>query len=79
MPTLLLLYGFRFFFYSNENKEPIYVHVTKGDAYGKIWLEPEIEIVYLKGFSSAEEKQIVSIINDYSAEFKIKWNEYFKK
>jgi Domain of unknown function (DUF4160) len=79
MPTLLLLYGFRFFFYSNENNEPIHVHVTKGNAYGKIWLEPEIEIAYLKGFGSSEEKQIISIVTDYSAEFKIKWHEYFNK
>ena len=42
MPTLLLLNGFRFFFYSNENTEPIHVHVKKGDATGKIWLESEM-------------------------------------
>lgn len=44
MPTLLLIDGFRFFFYSMENNEPIHVHVSKGDAVGKIWLEPEIAV-----------------------------------
>ncbi|MBO9684061.1 MAG: DUF4160 domain-containing protein [Flavisolibacter sp.] len=42
MPTLLNEKGFRFFFYSNENSEPIHIHVKKGQAEGKIWLEPTL-------------------------------------
>lgn len=79
MPTLLLLNGFRFFFYSNENNEPIHVHITKGDAYGKVWVEPEINIAYLIGFSGSEEKTIIEIITEYAPAFKQKWNEYFNK
>ena len=56
MPTLLLLNGLRFFFWSNENEEPIHVHVTKGDANGKIWLEPDIKIEYWIGFSNSEQR-----------------------
>jgi len=77
MPTLLLLNGFRFFFYSNENDEPIHVHVIKGNAKGKIWLDPEILIAYLHGFSSREESFIMQIVNDHTAIFKQKWDEYF--
>lgn len=62
MPTLLTINGIRFFFYSNENKEPIHVHVTKGSASGKVWLEPANEIVYFSGFTKAEEKVIVETI-----------------
>lgn len=79
MPTLLLLNGIRFFFYSNENDEPIHVHVTKGDANGKIWLEPSIEVEYLIGFSNAEQKDILEIVQANSENFKGKWNEYFGK
>lgn len=46
MPTVLLINGFRFFFYSNENDEPMHIHVKKGNADGKIWLEPQIEIAF---------------------------------
>jgi hypothetical protein len=53
MPTLLLLNRFRFFFYSNENDEPIHVHVTKGEAAGKIWLEPSMRVAYLKATKKA--------------------------
>ncbi len=79
MPTLLTINGIRFFFYSNENKEPIHVFVTKGGASGKVWLEPEIEIVYLNAFTRNEEKIIFDIIKLNVAEFKIKWNEHFSK
>lgn len=48
MPTLLIIKGIRFFFYSNENNEPIHIHVTKGSAAGKVWSETEIDIAYLK-------------------------------
>jgi hypothetical protein len=36
LPTLLIIRGLRFFFYSNENDEPAHVHVTKADANGKV-------------------------------------------
>ena len=79
MPTLLLLNGLRFFFYSNENNEPMHVHVTKGDAYGKIWLEPSIIMVYLIGFNKSEIKAINEIVIAHSEQFKKKWYEYFNK
>jgi hypothetical protein len=76
MPTLLVLNGFRFFFYSNENKEPVHVHVEKGDAIGKVWLEP-LTVHYFKGFTTREEREILSIVENYRTEFINKWNEYF--
>lgn len=79
MPTLLTAYGFRFFFYSNETDEPAHVHVVKGDATGKVWLEPHLEIVYLNGFTNSEEKRILQIIGTNLVAFKNKWYAYFKK
>jgi hypothetical protein len=79
MPTLLNEKGFRFFFYSNENNEPCHVHVTKGGAEGKIWLEPQLSVCYLYRFTANEEKDILSIINIHLESFKRKWYEYFGK
>ena len=79
MPVVLLINGFRFFFYSNENNEPIHVHVAKADADGKIWLEPIIKIAYLHGFSSKEENYILEIVETNFELFKQKWNGYFGK
>jgi len=41
MPTILYIYGWRLFFYSNEKNEPIHIHVQKGDFEGKFWLKIE--------------------------------------
>ncbi len=77
MPTVLIEQGFRFFFWSNENDEPMHLHVEKAGNEGKIWLEPIVTIAYMHGFTSKEQKIIMSIIADKSLTFKQKWNEYF--
>jgi len=79
MPTLLIENGFRFYFYSNEGDEPCHVHVEKAEGEGKIWLEPDIEIAFLKRFSSREEKEIIKITEANKEFFKIKWYEYFNQ
>ncbi len=79
MPTLLLVQGFRFFFYSNENDEPVHVHVTKGNSVAKLWLEPEIIAAYFYGFTKKEQNIILQIAKQHVENFKQKWNEYFAK
>jgi hypothetical protein len=64
MPTVLIIDGYRFFFYSNEGNEPRHIHVEKGDATAKYWLD-EIEEVYTFDFKPKESKRIRSIIVDY--------------
>ena len=79
MPTVLRLKGFRFFFYSNEGNENIHVHIAKGDAEGKIWLEPDFEIAYMYGFEISETIEIEAIIVENREHLKKEWNEYFNK
>lgn len=38
MPTIILVQGWRLFFYSNEGREPMHIHARKGDAECKFWL-----------------------------------------
>ncbi len=79
MPTLLRILGYVFSFYSNENKEPPHVHVEKGDAEGKIWIDPEIKVEFLVGFNPKEKKKILEIVTENVENFKTQWNEYFKE
>jgi hypothetical protein len=79
MPTLANIDGFRFFIYSNENEEPIHIHVTKGNGNGKIWLEPKLSVAYLRGFTPAEERRVMEIVTAKAETFKKKWNEHFSK
>ncbi len=79
MPTVLLLNGIRYFFCSRENNEPPHVHVTKASAEGKIWLSPDIEAVYLFGFTNSERHQIMETVTMNAEDFKKRWNEYFNQ
>ena len=79
MPTILRINGFRFFFYSNENDEPAHIHVEKGDAEGKVWLEPSMEAVYFRGFTSREQNEIMDITRANFENFTKKWYEHFPK
>jgi len=77
MPTALRVSGFRFFFYSNEGNEPMHIHVEKGDAVDKMWLEPVLEQEYFYGFTVKERKQIIEIVTANLNLFKNTWNERF--
>ncbi|MEK7719053.1 MAG: DUF4160 domain-containing protein [Bacteroidota bacterium] len=39
MPTILLIAGWRLYFWANENNEPIHIHAEKGDMECKFWLD----------------------------------------
>lgn len=79
MPTILFVKGFRLFFFSGDGKEPVHIHVKKGDGDGKIWLFPEVRVAYLVGFSVQEEKQILDIVVENRETIIKKWNEYFSQ
>ncbi len=73
---MLRIDGFRFFFFSNEGNEPPHIHVRKGEALGKWWLDP-IEQHSAEGFSKSELRRISRIISE-NREFLIgQWNQYF--
>ena len=77
MPTVLFLNGFKFFFYSNENNEPVHIHVRKGNGEGKVWLEPVAQTAWMSGFTKKEESTVREIVTDNEQLFKNKWYEYF--
>lgn len=77
MPTLFILFGLRFFFYSNEH-EPIHVHVRSADGEAKFRIEP-LELIENKGLKSREITLAESIIDENMEVIKERWNEYFDK
>lgn len=77
MPTLFILLGFRFFFWSNEHA-PIHVHISKGDYEAKYNVET-LELVENYGFKKNELRMIESIIEENKEIIIERWNEYFKK
>ena len=75
MPTVLFLFGLRFFFYSEEHL-PIHIHVKNGDGRSKINVE-NAEVVENSGIKPRDLKKAVDAVIQYREEFIQTWKEYF--
>jgi Ni,Fe-hydrogenase maturation factor len=81
MPTVLVILGWRFFFYSNEGSEPIHIHAEKGDMECKYWLlVEEIEIKEAFGFNMTPSatREVKKIIYQHFDLLVESWNKYIK-
>jgi hypothetical protein len=78
MPTLLQVEGFRFFFYSAERNEPPHVHVERGDAEAKFWLDP-LRLAYTYRMTRAEQRRMRELVFQHQALFKERWREHFSR
>ena len=76
MPTVLVIDGYRFFFYSNEGSEPPHIHVEKGEAVGKWWLTP-VRLGFAEGFRPAQVRRVHTIVKEHEGRFLEAWHEYF--
>lgn len=77
MPTVFILLGFVFKFYSNEHN-PIHIHVLKGGAKAKYSIFP-VKMIDNNGFKPSELKIIESIIEENQEVIAEHWNRYFNK
>jgi hypothetical protein len=75
MPTIIIIDGFRFFFYSNEHL-PKHIHVEKGEKTAKFNTE-FVELVKSYKFNATELKKIRNLIEENQELFKQQWDEYF--
>ncbi len=76
MPTVLEIGPYRFFFFSNENREPPHVHVKAGKNEAKFWLDP-VQLATNHGFRLRELNEIERLIREHQAQLLEAWNEYF--
>ena len=75
MPTILVIFGLRFYFFANEHL-PIHVHLENADGLAKIALEPKIKLVENNGIKPKDIKRAMSIVEQYREEFIEKWIEF---
>ena len=75
MPTILSIFGLRFFFYSDEH-EPIHVHIEQGDNDAKVEIATR-KIVYNRGIKANDMRKALQTIELYEDEIIAKWHEYF--
>ncbi len=79
MPTILMILGWRLFFYSNEGNEPVHIHCLKGEIECKFWLDTEtIDIIedYSYNMSPKDRREIRIIIFQYFKFIEEQWNLY---
>jgi hypothetical protein len=76
MPTILQVDRFRFFFFSNEGREPAHIHVKAGGDEAKFWLEP-VQLAANHGFNGRELNRIQRLVEEHRHELLGAWNEYF--
>ena len=79
MPTIITVRGYRLFFWSNEGRprEPLHVHVQKGGARAKVWLEPAIVIAEAYDFNAGELRDIEEIVAEHVELIRSRWDEHF--
>ncbi|MBQ9655049.1 MAG: DUF4160 domain-containing protein [Prevotella sp.] len=76
MPTLLTIFGIRFYFYLDEHL-PIHVHVTCSGKKAKIELDPEVKLVYNHGLKEQELKKALETCVVYRTDFISEWHKRF--
>lgn len=79
MPTILSVFGLRFFFYSAEH-EPVHVHVQNGDGDAKFEIKNgEVKLVEYEGLKSKDLKLAESLVEENKEIFEKEWVKYFGK
>ena len=78
MPTLLILFGLRFYFYLRDH-EIIHIHVESGDGEAKFEIQKEIKLVYNKGLKQKDIRLAESILEENKENFISEWKKIFNQ
>ena len=76
MPTVLRVGPYRFFFWSDDVKEPVHIHVESGDGYAKFWLEP-VSLARSDGYNAVEIARIHRLVGLHKRQLRERWRDYF--
>lgn len=85
LPILFELYGYKIFFWSNENDEPVHVHVAKGKQSAnatKIWIPAESNPVVVHNKSRIPQKDLTRLLKAVAQNrdsIIARWYDYFGK
>ena len=77
MPTVFIVFGFTFKFYSNDH-QPLHIHVLKDGHKAKYSLFP-VRLVENQGLKPSELKLVESIIEENKELIAEHWNRFFNK
>ncbi len=84
MPSIFELYGYKVFFWSNENSEPIHVHISKGRPIPnstKVWLTKRGGCILANNNSKIPDKDLNAIMETIASNYFYiisKWKETYQ-
>ena len=68
---------YAFYFFSNENNEPMHVHLKKGDGMVKFWLEP-VRLADENGRMKVQEvRRAEELVKENITRIERAWNSHF--
>jgi hypothetical protein len=76
MPTVLRIEGFRLYFFSSDRLEPPHVHIDRGGASAKIWLE-RVTVARNVSFAAQDLGDIVRLVRRRRTELLEAWHVHF--
>jgi hypothetical protein len=82
MPTILLIDGWRFFFYANEGDEPIHIHCQKAEKECKYWLDRtdfSVEEAFSFNMNKKDKRAVKKIIFEYFELIEKEWDNFQKR
>ena len=80
MPTVLVVRGWRLYFFSDEGSEPMHIHAVKAGAEAKIWLlveSFEIEFAHEHGLSPTLRRELRRLVFEHFDEIVEAWRLHF--
>ena len=81
MPTILVIAGWRIFFYANERHEPIHIHAEKAEMEIKFWIDVqnfELTEAFAYNFSPQAKREIRKILFEHFDYIVSEWNKFFQ-
>ena len=83
LPSLFMVCGYKVYFWSNKNGEPIHVHIAKGkpSAHGtKVWLTKSGGCILAHNGSQIPDRELAELMEFISAQFFMicaAWKKFF--
>ena len=76
MPAVMKIGPYRFYFFSDEGREPPHIHVRSRQGVAKFWLDP-VQLAETKGFRTHELNHIQQLVDQHRQTFQDAWNDHF--
>ena len=80
MPRVFEIEGYRAFFFSNEGipREPVHIHIRKGEGEAKFWVTPRVALAESWNMKVSELARAQELVLEHHQEILDFWNRYFR-